>query len=314
MDIISIIIPNYNNEKWLPLCLDSCLEQLGDFKKEIIIVDDHSTDQSWVILNNYQKKHPDQIFIYKNPKKGGNQARNYGFSKSSGDFIQWLDSDDLLLKGKLTTQHQQFKSHPQIDIVYSDWRMDFYEANQKEKEEVKIEKQYASFLHNLIVDNWQPPLSYLLRREIALKLNAIKAWNPETKVAQDREYFTLAAINQAKFYYVPGVFSVYNRWNVQSVSSMNYQDRLAYNLKLEHFFIEEIRKQDWINKKMQRNLVSELKTQALKACFYSPRLKIKESISLTEIKWSHIHYKMRIFIPFVWIWQNVKFRLFPSEQ
>ena len=99
--IVSIIIPNYNNVKWLGDCLESCLLQKGEFKLEIIVVDDQSTDESWGILQNYQSEYPLQVFIYKNPEKGGNQARQYGFSKSNGNYIQWLDSDDQLLEGKL---------------------------------------------------------------------------------------------------------------------------------------------------------------------------------------------------------------------
>ncbi len=309
MDTLSIIIPNFNNERWLSVCLESCLGQKGDFKKEIIVVDDHSTDKSWEILEKFQQKHPNEIFIYKNPTKGGNQARNHGFKQSSGGFIQWLDSDDSIVEGKLDAQHQYFLKNPNTDIVYSDWRMDFYENDVKVREEVKIEKEYDSFLYNLITDNWQPPLSYLLRRSFAKKLDDIQAWNPKTKVAQDREYFTLAAVNQAQFNYVPGLYSVYNRWSDQTVSSMNYQKRLEYNLGLEYAFSQRINEQSWMDPKMKKKLISVLKTQALKACYYSPKLRIKEGVSFNEICWDQIHYKMRFVIPFVWVWQNVKFRL-----
>lgn len=303
MSLVSIIIPNYNNAKWLSACIRSCLNQSGNFKKEIIVVDDHSTDDSWQVLQHFQATYPEEVFIYKNLDKGGNQARNFGFAKAHGDYIQWLDSDDLLLPEKLGAQINFLERNTEIDIVYSDWRMDFYEREEKIKEETVYSKEQVSFLKALIKDKWLPNNSYLLRKSIAQKLNLEKAWNPERKVAQDREYFTIAAILGAHFDYVPGVFSVYNRWSEQSVSSMHFKARLALNQALESKLINLIEGQEVINPLMKRELISILKTDGLKACYYYPKLRINRPISFFEIQWRHIHYKMRFVIPFVWVFQ-----------
>jgi glycosyltransferase involved in cell wall biosynthesis len=306
---VSIIIPNYNNEQWLPLCLESCLTQFGDFELEVIVVDDHSTDKSWEVLQAYQKEYPEIIKVVQNTSKGGNQARNYGFSLSTGDYIQWLDSDDQLLMDKLETQLNFFKKNRAIDIAYSDWRMDFYEEGEKVKEEIKLEKNYDSFLENLIKDNWQPPLSYLLRRSMAERLHQLQAWNPKRKVGQDREYYSLAAIYGASFGYVSGLFSVYNRWSKQSVSSMEHKKRLKHSLYLEQRLMHEIQKQKWISKKQKKKMIASLKTDALKACFYDPTLRLLEPISFTEIRWGRVHYKMRLLIPFIWLYQMVNYNV-----
>jgi len=218
MPLISVIIPNYNGEKWLSKTIDSCLQQ-KEYLHEIIVIDDHSTDGSWNVLSYYQSEYPDIIKIARNKSKGGNQARNYGFELSGGEFIQWLDVDDQLLPGKFAAQLDSFGKCADADIVYSDWRLDIYAGSGEIRStEYKVQQQHEDFLLQLLIDNWSPPHNYLLRKGFAEKLQKIKAWNPETPVFQDREYFTLAAIGGGKFQYVPGLFCVYNRWSSQSVS------------------------------------------------------------------------------------------------
>tara|TARA_R110002096_G_scaffold16243_3_gene55552 strand:+ start:1274 stop:2221 length:948 start_codon:yes stop_codon:yes gene_type:complete len=307
MPLVSIIIPNYNNSKWLSSCIESCLLQEGNFQKEIIVVDDQSTDDSWRILEEYQSNYPSEVFIYKNPSKGGNQARNFGFTKASGDYIQWLDSDDLLLPGKLATQLKFLVAHSNLDIAYSDWRMDFYEGAVKTREEVRIEKKYNSFLKALVEDRWLPNNSYLLKRSIAKRLHEIQAWNPKRKVGQDREYFTMAAIIGARFTYVLGVFSVYNRWSSKSVSSINFKFRLKLNQDLELKFMESIVAEEWISPPDKKELLALLKTHGLKACYYHPKLRLLSPMSFFEIKWGIIHKKMRVVIPFIWGFQTVSY-------
>ena len=306
---VTIIIPNYNNQQWLTACLDSCISQKGDFIKEIIVVDDQSTDDSWRFLQDFQRTHSQEVFIYQNPQKGGNAARNYGFSKATGDYIQWLDSDDVLLPEKLKTQVDFFENNPEIDIVYSDWRMDYYEEDIKIYEEVNQSRSFDTYLKALISEKWQPNLSYLLRRGVADHLDGIQAWNPSRKVAQDREYFNLAAIHGARFAYVPGLFSVYNRWSKGSVSMINYKKRQVLSLELDQKLIHEIRKQQWLQQNEKRDLIGILKTNALKSTFYQPTMKMLEPISFFNIHWSTIHYKMRPFIPFIWFYQSIRFYL-----
>lgn len=219
MSLISIIIPNYNGAKWLSKTLDSCLLQ-KEFIREIIIVDDYSTDNSLEILDNYTKLNPELVKVFLNKQKGGNNARNYGYSKSSGEFIQWLDADDQIVNYKFREQLNVFHSNEFVDIVYSDWVLNTYDTMGKLiKEEYMQCKPFQDFLYELIIDKWSPPNNYLLKRSVTEQLFKLNAWNPHTIVAQDREYFTVAALLGAKFQYVNGIFSVYNRWNNKSVSA-----------------------------------------------------------------------------------------------
>jgi glycosyltransferase involved in cell wall biosynthesis len=92
MPRFSIIVPVYNTSKYLRKCLDSILSQsFNDY--EVIIVNDGSTDESEKIIADYLNKYSNFKYFYK--KNGGlSSARNYGVSKSNGEYILFLDSDD----------------------------------------------------------------------------------------------------------------------------------------------------------------------------------------------------------------------------
>ncbi len=95
--LTSILIPNYNKAAYLRATLDSILAQTN-VNWECVIVDDHSTDSSCEILEEYAKI-DSRFKIHKRPNhlaKGGNVCRNYAFINSSGKFIVFFDSDDLL--------------------------------------------------------------------------------------------------------------------------------------------------------------------------------------------------------------------------
>ncbi len=305
MKTVSVIIPNYNGSQYIEKTIRSCINQ-KKWLYEIIVVDDHSTDNSMELLAEIQELYPTKLRIYSNPVKGGNNARNFGFEKSSGELIQWLDADDYLLPGKYEKQVPAF-NNGQVDAVYSDWYMDFYsESTERIRRVEKRKAPYPDFVYEILSDNWSVPASYLLTRELAEQLHAISAWNPKRKVAQDREYFTLAALTGACFVYVPGFVATYNRWPGDSVSKMDFNKRLEHQLMLESMFRTHIKKSDYSSVK-QRRYLSLLNAHVMNACFYNPSLTIKYGFSLFNISWNLIHYKKIPFIPFIYIWQHIKY-------
>ena len=90
---ISIIVPIFNSQKYLSLCLESIIHQTLKFI-EIICINDGSKDKSLEILKNFQKK-DNRIKIISKKNKGSGIARNYGIKKSKGKFIAFMDSDDM---------------------------------------------------------------------------------------------------------------------------------------------------------------------------------------------------------------------------
>ncbi len=102
---VSIIIPNYNRADLIRETLDSVLAQ-SYTNWECLIVDDGSTDNSKEVIQKYVDR--DKRFqLHKRPKdrlKGANACRNYGFELSKGEYINWFDSDDLMMPEKLERQ------------------------------------------------------------------------------------------------------------------------------------------------------------------------------------------------------------------
>lgn len=92
---ISIIIPIYNAEEYLKHCLDSAISQTIS-PKEIICIDDGSVDRSGAILKEYAEKY-DYIHCYTQENQGAGAARNYGLQLAQGEYVAFLDADDIYL-------------------------------------------------------------------------------------------------------------------------------------------------------------------------------------------------------------------------
>jgi glycosyltransferase involved in cell wall biosynthesis len=296
MSQVSVLIPNYNNSRWLGTCLESCLMQ--DYLKEIIVVDDHSNDDSWELLKTYQARYPHLIRIFQNEGKGANTARNFAFSQSTGEYIQWLDSDDSLLAGKFREQVNALKI-AEADVAYSDFRLDFYENGSYQRSESKKQEAHSDFCEKILEDNWIACNAYLVRRSIAMQLAHQNGWNPLTRVGQDREYFTLAALLGARFLHVEGVYAVYNRWSDKSVSSMSFEKRLELNQLLEDRFRNIINASTTISAQRKKQYNRILDTHKVKACYYHSDITISSFINPFSIRWDLIHWKMRVVIPIV---------------
>lgn len=99
--LISVIVPVYNVETYLSACLDSIMSQNYN-RLEIIVINDGSEDLSLKIAETYREK-DDRIKVYTFSNEGLSAARNHGLSLATGDYVTFVDSDDILLPGALKT-------------------------------------------------------------------------------------------------------------------------------------------------------------------------------------------------------------------
>ena len=113
MKKLSILIPAYNVERWLPRCLNSILSQVED-DIEIVIVDDGSTDTTLQCANEFAEKWND-IRVFSKHNEGVGAARNYLLDKACGEFIWFIDSDDYIAEGAL--QHILSELNSTIDLL-----------------------------------------------------------------------------------------------------------------------------------------------------------------------------------------------------
>lgn len=100
---VSVVIPCYNVADYVAEALDSVLAQ--DYPwLEVIVVDNNSTDGTLAVLRQYEAQFPDKIRVLSEKKQGAPAARNTGWRAARGEWIQFLDADDLLLPGKISRQ------------------------------------------------------------------------------------------------------------------------------------------------------------------------------------------------------------------
>ena len=120
-DLVSVIIPTYNRASLLSRAIQSVLQQrYGNF--ELIIVDDSSTDNTKDVVLDLKDERI--IYIRHDKNKGGSAARNSGIRLSRGEYIAFLDDDDVWLPDKLESQLKRFKEVPStVGLVYCGYRI-----------------------------------------------------------------------------------------------------------------------------------------------------------------------------------------------
>ena len=152
--VVSVIVPVYNVEQYLPQCLDSIVNQTLK-NIEIICVNDSSTDNSLNILNHYAEKDP-RIKVVTQPNGGAGAARNRGLSLAAGKYLSFLDSDDFFEPDMLELAYNKAVCDKADFVVF---QSDQYYTDRKEFVSVPWtlrEKEippYTPFNHRQMTDN-----------------------------------------------------------------------------------------------------------------------------------------------------------------
>lgn len=129
-DLVSVIVPVYNVEKYLKRSIDSILAQTYE-NIEIIIVNDGSTDSSRSILSKYENEYTSKIVVYDKANGGLSSARNLGLDMANGEYIAFIDSDDTINKNMISDMVKMLKEY-NCDISMCG-RFDEYTSKQVEK-------------------------------------------------------------------------------------------------------------------------------------------------------------------------------------
>ncbi len=117
MPRVTVVIPMHNREGVVGFTLDSVRDQtFRDW--ECIVVDDHSSDNSMAVAQDYAALDDRfRVVSLPDPKRYQNAARNYGLSMARGEFVDFLDSDDLMTRDKLARQVEAFERDSSLDVV-----------------------------------------------------------------------------------------------------------------------------------------------------------------------------------------------------
>lgn len=182
--LVSIIIPTYNRAHLIGETLDSVLAQTYQ-NWECIVVDDGSTDSTDEVMAEYMAKDA-RFWYYHRPEDrlaGGNAARNYGFEKSKGEYIQWFDSDDIMLPDYLEKKVAAF-SYSAVLTICTGYSVDENLENRKLKvmpELINLFKQYALWQSKIM------SLSVIFKRSF---LNKHSLFDEELLRGQENEFFS----------------------------------------------------------------------------------------------------------------------------
>lgn len=243
--LVSIIIPSYNAENHLAEAIECAINQTWT-NKEIIIIDDGSTDNSYHIAKKYESEN---IIVIKQENKGASTARNTGLAIAKGDYIQFLDADDLINPEKIELQVKLLKQNEGYLSICSTIYFDDGE-NILLKEPIKnwtdgycsdnldfAQKLYAGeFIGSnyggmITIHSWLCP-KYIL--------DSIGPWNENLSMDDDGEYFCRVIFKAKGVCYASGALNYYR----QHIKNDNLSAQLTFkgfesmlnatNLKYEH--------------------------------------------------------------------------------
>jgi glycosyltransferase involved in cell wall biosynthesis len=224
--LVSIIIPAYRAAPWLAATLDSALAQTHP-RCEIIVVDDGSPDDTLRIASSYADRHPGRLRVFTQPNAGASSARNHGLRLAQGDFIQYLDADDLLAPDKIARQLARLATAPTISIASGPWgRFTRSPADTVfSPEENWRDSPPLDWLRlNFSGRGMMPPAAWLLPRSLT---NRVGPWNETLSLNDDGEYFCRALLAASNVYFVPDAYSYYRSGILDSLS--HSRSRRAWN-------------------------------------------------------------------------------------
>lgn len=250
-NLVSVIIPCFNRASLIPATVYSVYNQTYR-PIECILVDDGSQDNTKAVVSKLKKELDNDIFkiIYQYQENAGAPAaRNYGIEKSSGDFIQFLDSDDLLYSNKIEKQLAFLLKNPEVDGVYGDW-----EHGTLEKKELinglKSDDLVAQFYGGRVIHT----LSFLFRKKI---VNKIGPWDIKLKRNQEVDFHLRGILAGGNFEYLPQVTGLWREHDGERIVTSN---GLLYALQYH---------EKWINKLESLNKLSpKIKILASEHLFY----------------------------------------------
>ena len=219
MPKVSVIIPAYNQAKYLEYTLNSVRNQTFE-DWECIIVNDGSTDNTGEIAKKYVKMDSRFKYIYQK-NKGLAGARNTGLKHAKGDFIQFLDSDDLLVSTKLDKQISVLENDLEVDAVFCD-PIEFWSEGYPNSEKTKIIKfgVWEDPLKQFITASNFPIHSFLVKKEVFNRQKFVESF----RANEDRFFWSCYCLNGGKFKYIPEAL-VYYRIRKDSMS-MNISNML----------------------------------------------------------------------------------------
>lgn len=198
--MISIIIPSYNSAQMVCDAIESVLISIEE-DYEIILINDGSTDNTAEVITTYLSDK--RIKYIEQSNRGLAGARNTGIENANGEYLVFLDADDLILPNKLLVQRKFLDENPAFDIVYSksEW---FIEDDFNNTREVRFPVYTGEVIQYLIYGNFIHVNSVMVRKDAVIKAGL---FDENLRELEDWDLWLRMALNGSKFGFTPGVHS-----------------------------------------------------------------------------------------------------------
>ena len=247
--LVSILIPAYNSEEWIAGAIESAVAQTWP-RKEIIVVDDGSRDRTAEAAGRFASK---QVSVVSIANQGAAAARNHAYRLSQGEYIQWLDADDLLTPDKVERQIEALAGLEGRRILLSSPWAPFYYRTRR-----------ARFIHTSLCQD-HSPVEWLLRkmgenlhmqtatwltsRELA---EAAGPWDTRLLSDDDGEYFLRVLLASEGTRFVPGAGVFYRVTGSNRLSSIGNSDKkkdaMVLSMKLHIQSLRSLEESDRVRK------------------------------------------------------------------
>jgi glycosyltransferase involved in cell wall biosynthesis len=225
--LVSILIPGFNAEPWIKQTVESAISQ--DYpRKEVIIVDDGSTDQTLEIARTFESS---SVRVFTQPNLGAPAARNKALAHAQGEYIQWLDADDLLAATKITNQMKECERVQNERVLFSCPFASFYSRwNKARLFQSRLYRDLTPsdyFLIKFSYDVFLQPSSWLVSRKLSdlagpwwelapaqMEDGSIVPCSPD----DDGEYFCRVVAASEGIHFVPEARCYWRIGNQESLS------------------------------------------------------------------------------------------------
>lgn len=244
MNLISIIIPVHNKEEFVWQTVDSALNQTYP-NTEVVLINDGSKDRSLEILKEFQIKYPDRVTLIDSANRGVSAATNLGIQASRGEYIQFLDADDLISPDKINTQISLLKGKVEQSLATCSYVGFKGSIQNNNKVPYGAFRSFESGFE-LLLQFWErqemlQPACYLTHKSLIEKVGP---WDENLTINQDGEFF-MRVLLQAKeiifdseslvYYRNPGQSNVSQQKSKKAFSSLldSYQSYETNSLAIE---------------------------------------------------------------------------------
>jgi len=202
--LVSIVVPVYNRPGPLAEAVASALAQ--SYRPiEVLIVDDGSTDETPTVASRLAAEHPGEIRVLRRPNGGPGAARETGRRAAEGEYLQYLDSDDLLLPKKLELQVAALAGRPQLGVAYGICRETEPDGSERAPALRPSDHAIDSMFPTFLAERWWNTVTPLYRAELCDRAGP---WS-ELRLEEDWEYDARVAALGPGLAFVPEVVAVH---------------------------------------------------------------------------------------------------------